>query len=45
MHQHDDQADNEGNHGADVTKGEAHGGNLVHTFAVGDLREHGVVEY
>ena len=43
-HQHQNQARNEGNHGADVAEGEAHGGHLVHPLVRGDLRQHGVVE-
>ena len=43
--QHQKQAKNEGNHGADVAVGVAHGGYRVHPHVGGDLREHGVVEH
>ena len=43
--QHQKQAKNEGNHGADVAVGVAHGGYRVHPLVGGDLREHGVVEH
>ena len=45
VHEHQNQAENEGNHGADVAEGVAHGGDLVHAVSGGDLREHGVVEH
>ena len=43
-HQHQNQAEDEGNYRADVTKGKAHGGHLVHALLGSDLRQHGVVE-
>ena len=44
-HQHQNQADDEGNHGADVAEGIAQGGDLVHPGILGDLRQHGIIEH
>ena len=43
--QHQHQAENEGNYGADVAKGVALGGHIVHALLGGDLRQHGVIEH
>ena len=43
--QHQHQAENEGNDGADVAIGVALGGDVVHACIGGDLRQHGVVEH
>ena len=43
--QHQQQTEDEGNHGTDVAVGVAHGGYRVHPLVSGDLREHGVVEH
>ena len=39
------QAQDKGNHGADIAKGVAHGGDIVHPVLPGDFRKHGIVEY
>lgn len=43
--QHQQQTEDEGNHGTDIAVGVAHGGYRVHPLVGGDLREHGVVEH
>ena len=43
--QHQHQAENKGNHRADVAIGVAHGGNGVHPAFFGDFRQHGVIKH